>query len=146
MATPQAEIKDAVARVVTSLHRAVFQASNGRLFNRVAGMPVLLLETTGRRSGKTRSTMLTCPLREDDRLVLVASYGGDPRHPSWFLNLEAHPQVAVVMDGTRRPMTARIATGEERARLWPEVTRRYRGYAQYQRWTDREIPLVILEP
>jgi len=141
-----AEAKDAFMRVVNGMHRGMFMATNGRLGNRIAGMPVLMLETTGRKSGKKRTTMLTSPVQEDDCIVLVASYGGDPRHPTWFLNLRANPEVEIVMDGQRRPMTARVANDEERNRLWPNVTGKYRGYAQYQTRTDREIPLVILEP
>ncbi len=109
-------------------------------------MPVVMLHTTGRRSGKRRTTVLTTPIREDDRVVLVASYGGDDRHPQWFLNLRANPKVELTVDGRTRPMTARVASAEEKAELWPQVTKAYRGYAQYQTRTDRDIPLVILEP
>ena len=138
--------KDTAARAVNRFHRTVFQATNGRLFGRVAGMPVLILTTTGRKSGKPRSTMLTAPVQEGDSLVLVASYGGDDRHPTWFLNLRVHPEVEVTMAGRVVKMTARVATGEEKAGLWPRVTDAYRGYAGYQKRTDRDIPLVILEP
>ena len=90
--------------------------------------------------------MLTSPLQEDGRVVLVASYGGDDRHPAWFLNLRDHPSVEVTTGGRRRTMKARVASSEERARLWPEVVQAYSGYGQYQTRTSREIPLVILEP
>src|SRR5215211_6497433 len=126
--------KDAAARFWTSLHEAAFRASNGLLFNRLGGMPVVMLTTTGRRSGRPRSTMLTAPVRDGERLVLVASYGGDDRHPAWFL------------DGRARRMRARVASAEEKAALWPRVTAAARNYAQYQRQTARDIPLVILEP
>ncbi len=138
--------KDAAARFWTGLHEAAFRASNGLLFNRLGGMPVILLTTTGRKSGQPRSTMLTVPVRDRERLVLVASYGGDDRHPTWFLNLRANPEVEVLMDGRTRRMRARVAAAEEKAALWPRVTAAYWGYAQYQRQTTREIPLVILEP
>jgi deazaflavin-dependent oxidoreductase (nitroreductase family) len=138
--------KDATARFWTGLHEAAFRASNGWLFNRVGGMPVLMLTTTGRKSGQPRSTMLTVPVRDGERLVLVASYGGDDRHPTWFLNLRAHPQVEVLMDGRTRRMRARVATREEKAALWPRVTAAAWNYAQYQQQTARDIPLVILEP
>lgn len=141
-----ANAKDGVARLVTSFHRLVFTSSSGRLLNRIAGMPVLTLTTTGRKSGKRRTTMLTSPLEEDGRVVLVASYGGDPRHPTWFLNLRSNPDVEITMNGARRRMRARVATPEEREALWPRVVAAYRGYGQYQRRTSREIPLVILEP
>ncbi len=90
--------------------------------------------------------MLTSPVQEDDALVIVASRGGDDHHPSWFLNLRDHPEVQVSVAGApKRPMRARVASPEERARLWPEVARRP-NYAGYQRRTSREIPLVVLEP
>jgi deazaflavin-dependent oxidoreductase (nitroreductase family) len=138
--------KDAAARFWTGLHEAAFRASNGLLFNRVGGMPVVLLTTTGRKSGQPRATMLTAPLRDGERLVLVASYGGDDRHPAWFLNLRANPSVEVLMDGRTRRMHARVAAAEEKAALWPRVTAAAWNYAQYQRQTARDIPLVILEP
>ena len=138
--------KDATARFWTSLHEAVFRASNGLLFNRVGGMPVVMLTTTGRKSGRPRTTMLTSPVQDGDRIVLVASYGGDDRHPTWFLNLRDNPHVEVMVDGRTRQMRARVASREEKAALSPRVTAAYFGYAQYQRQTARETPLVILEP
>jgi deazaflavin-dependent oxidoreductase (nitroreductase family) len=91
--------------------------------------------------------MLTSPLRDGDAYVVVASRGGDDRHPAWFLNLRDNPQVeAVIAGGPRTPMLARVATAEERARLWPIIARRYTNYAGYQTRTRREIPLVLLEP
>lgn len=139
-------VKDAAFRFWTRLHRAVFTATGGRVLGSAAGMPVVLLTTTGRRSGRPRQTMLTSPVQESDSVVLVASYGGDARHPAWFLNLRADPDVTVTMRGRTRPMRARIASSEEKERLWPDVTHAYRGYAAYQKRTDRDIPLVILEP
>jgi len=139
-------LKDTGARFVTGLHRAVFDATSGRLLGRMAGMPVLALTTRGRKTGKPRTTMLTSPVQDGDSIVLVASYGGDDRHPRWFTNLEADPQVEIVMKGRRSRMRARVASPAERERLWPQVTGTYGGYAAYQRRTDRNIPLVILEP
>ncbi len=107
-------------------------------------MPVLLLTTTGRRSGRRRTVPLTY-LEDARNLVLVASYGGSPTHPAWFLNLEANPEVEVQIGRERRTMRARRGTPEERARLWPRVVEAYDGYASYQRRTCREIPLAILE-
>lgn len=139
-------IKDVVARNVTGLHAAVFRASSGRVGGRLFGMPVLMLTTNGRKTGKRRTTMLTSPVVDDDRVVLVASYGGDHRHPTWFLNLRADPDVEVVMGGRTRRMRARVASAEEKAELWPRVLAGYRGYGQYQERTDRDIPVVVLEP
>lgn len=137
--------KDAVFRLWTGVHEFAFKASGGRLLNTALGMPVVMLTTTGRKSGKSRTTMLTSPVQEGETIVLVASYGGDPRHPAWFLNLRDNPDVEVNMRGRKRRMRARVASGEEKARLWPDVTKAYRGYGQYQRRTERDIPVVILE-
>jgi deazaflavin-dependent oxidoreductase (nitroreductase family) len=138
--------KDLVARTVTSMHEMIFKASSGRLLGSFGGMPVLILTTTGRKSGRKRSTMLTSPVRDGDRLVIVASYGGDDRHPAWFLNLRDNPDVTVTMGGRTRPMRARVATDEEKAELWPQVIAAYKGYEGYQQRTSREIPLVVLVP
>ena len=109
-------------------------------------MPVVQLNTVGRKSGKKRTTMLTSPVQDGDRVVLVASYGGDDRNPSWFLNLRDNPEVELTMHGRTRPMKARVATADEKAELWPRVVAAHKGYGQYQTRTEREIPLVILEP
>jgi deazaflavin-dependent oxidoreductase (nitroreductase family) len=139
-------LKDCLARWITGWHRLAFRSSNGALFNRIFGMPVVMLTTTGRRTGKRRVTMLTSPLQEGDSVLLVASYGGDDRHPVWYLNLRDNPEVEVTMLGATRRMRARTASKREKEMLWPRVTASYRGYAQYQRNTRRDIPLVILEP
>jgi deazaflavin-dependent oxidoreductase (nitroreductase family) len=141
-----ANAKDIGARLVTGFHEAVFRISKGRFANRGFGMPVLALTTTGRKSGKKRTTMLTSPVQDGDAVVLVASYGGDDRHPQWFLNLRDNPEVEIMMDGKTRPMRARVASPEEKSELWPRVVDAYRGYGQYQKRTDRDIPLVICEP
>ena len=137
--------KDEIAKAVNTLHRSLFKATSGRIGGRIAGMPALILHTTGRKSGAARTTMLTAPIVEDGKVVLVASYGGDDREPTWSLNLRANPDVEVTMDGATKPMRARIASSEEKAELWPRVTSRYKGYAGYQTRTTRDIPLVILE-
>jgi deazaflavin-dependent oxidoreductase (nitroreductase family) len=109
-------------------------------------MPVLELTTIGRKSGKPRSCMLTSPIQEGESIVIVASRGGDDFHPAWYLNLVDNPQVQVrYKGGPSKMMTARTATADERARMWPIVEKQYKGYAGYQQRTDREIPLVILD-
>jgi len=123
----------------------VYFASGGRLGREIVGLPVLLLTTTGRRSGRRHTVPLTY-FEDAGAIVLVASYGGRPYHPAWFLNLEAHPEVEVRIGRERRAMRARRATAEERARLWPRVVSDYDGYRQYQEKTAREIPLVLLGP
>jgi deazaflavin-dependent oxidoreductase (nitroreductase family) len=132
---------------MTAMHRALLRLTRGRVGSRVGSMPVIELTTTGRRSGESRRALLTVAAREGDALVVVASRGGDDAHPAWYLNLVADPAVLVGAPGdTPRQMQARVADPDERARLWPRVVDAYRGYAGYQRKTERKIPLVILEP
>ena len=110
-------------------------------------MPVLELTTIGRKSGEPRSVMLTSPLQEGATIVIVASRGGDDQHPAWLLNLRDTPQVQVAFKGAaKQSMSARVATADERARMWPLITATYKNYAGYQTKTQREIPLVLLEP
>ena len=136
--------KDIFAKGATQFHRTIHKLSGGKLLGKMGGMPVLELETVGRKSGKARTTMLTSPVHDNERMVIVASYGGDDRHPAWFLNLRDNPAVKVTTRGETKSMTARIATAEEKAELWPQVTAKYKGYKGYQEKTDRDIPLVIL--
>ncbi len=139
-------VKEHAIRAVTGFHRIVFRASNGKLLARGSGMPVLMLTTIGRKSGQSRATMLTSPLQDGDAITLVASNNGDDRHPAWFLNLRENPKVEVMMGGRTTPMTAHVADTEEKARLWPRITAAHANYAGYQRKTDRDIPVVVLEP
>jgi deazaflavin-dependent oxidoreductase (nitroreductase family) len=128
-------------------HRIILKASFGKIGWSAGSMPVLELTTLGRKSGQPRAVMLTSPIQQGDDLVIVASRGGDDHHPAWFLNLRDHPDVQVALGGApKRPYRARVATDEERAELWPTIEATYRGYAGYQRKTDREIPLAILTP
>lgn len=134
-------------KAMNSAHRALQWVTRGRVGWIIGGMPVIELTTIGRRSGVARTTMLTSPLRDGDAYVVVASRGGDDQHPAWFLNLRDNPRVEVVVSGgPRTPMLARVATAEERARMWPIIAKKYSNYAGYQQRTQREIPLVLLEP
>ena len=138
---------DALLKTMNTIHRALLGLSGGRLGWKMGSMPVIELTTVGRKSGAARSVMLTAPLQVGDALVIVASRGGDDQHPAWFLNLRDNPSVKVARNGgAPQPMKARIATAEERADLWPKVTAAAANYAGYQKKTDREIPLVLLEP
>ena len=132
-------------RYLGALHRLVYRASGGRIGGRLWDLPVVLLTTTGRQSGKQRTVPL-CSLRDGDDIVVIASYGGLDRPPAWWLNLEANPQAELLSGRVRRTVTARKADPDERARLWAEVTRRAPGYLEYERRTTREIPVVILQP
>jgi deazaflavin-dependent oxidoreductase (nitroreductase family) len=130
---------------VAAVHRGVYQATGGRLGGRLGKVPVLLLTTRGRRTGRPRTTPLAY-FQDGDSIVLVASNGGAPRHPNWYENLTVHPEVRVTRGRSTQAMTARTATAEEKRRLWPVVVSAYRGYERYQQRTSREIPLVILTP
>jgi deazaflavin-dependent oxidoreductase (nitroreductase family) len=138
---------DLALRAMNTIHRGLLKISGDRVGWMVSDMPVLELTTTGRISGRPRSVMLTSPLQEGSAIVVVASRGGDETHPAWFLNLRDNPEVEVSLRGSpKRRMMARMATPEERARLWPRVIAAHKRYAGYQQRTAREIPLVLIEP
>ena len=139
--------RDLTLKTMNFVHRVLQQVSFGKLGWDGFNMPVVELTTIGRKSGQPRPVLLTSPVQEGDTYVIVASRGGDDTHPAWFLNLRDNPAVEVATDSTgRRPMRARIVDADERARLWPLVIQDHQSYAGYQRKTDREIPLVLLEP
>ncbi len=107
-------------------------------------MPILLLTTRGRKSGKERTTPLMFT-RDGDNLVLIASVGGAPKNPAWYWNLQGQ-DADVQIGSEHRRVRARDAVGEERERLWAEMVSLYPGYAEYQKKTTRQIPVVVLEP
>lgn len=136
---------DIALKAMNAVHRTILTLTRNRVGWRAGGMPVLELTTTGRHSGRPRSVMLTSPVQKDGTWVIVASRGGDDRHPAWFLNLQANSRVTVRLEGgPARDMTARIATADERLRLWSQVLAMYPHYGNYQDKTQREIPLVLL--
>ena len=138
---------DLALKTMNTLHRVILKASFGKLGWNAGTMPVLELTTVGRKSGQRRAVLLTSPIQEGDSVVVVASKGGEDTHPAWFLNLRDEPKVEVALGGAaKQPYLARVADTEERARLWPIVESSYKGYAGYQKKTDREIPLVLLTP
>jgi deazaflavin-dependent oxidoreductase (nitroreductase family) len=135
-------------RRLMGVHTFAYRASGGRIGQRLPGIsaPILLLDHVGARSGTKRTSALLY-LADDDDLVIVASKGGHPKNPAWFHNLVAHPDTSVQVGRERRAVHARIATAEERKRLWPLVVESYSAYGDYQqRSKGREIPLVVLEP
>jgi deazaflavin-dependent oxidoreductase (nitroreductase family) len=132
-------------KAVTSFHVTMYRLTDGRLGHRIGPTEAILLTTTGRKSGQARVTPLTAT-PDGDRLVLVASNGGAPRHPDWYLNLVAHPEVQVQRGSAKLAMQARTATDAERPDLWDKVVATYGGYEGYQRRTSRTIPLVVLDP
>ena len=148
VATPIAASKPGAwfyVNVAPSIDRRLMKWTNGRLttggFGRVG-----ILNVRGAKSGTLRHTPLVYT-RDGERIVVVASRGGDVRHPAWYRNVVANPEVTFSRDGTEREYVARTASGPERDELWKAVNRTYAGYAAYQvRAGDREIPVVVLEP
>ncbi len=138
-------IRRQVQRAFTGLHARVYRWTGGKIGRSMGAAEAVLLTTTGRKSGARRTTPLTVvPL--GDKVVLIASNGGARKHPDWYLNLTADPNVTIQRGATVTPMIARTAGPEERAELWQRAVSVYRGYAGYQEKTDREIPVVVCEP
>lgn len=108
------------------------------------GSKVLILTTTGRKSGEKRDTPLIYE-KNGDSWVVVASKGGAPEHPAWYLNLQADPEAEIQVKADRFPVRARTAEGEEREELWRLAARQWPDYDEYQQKTDRQIPVVVLE-
>ena len=140
-------------KYMSKVQVAAFKATNGRVGNKWrigAGwkkpVPTLLLEHVGRKSGKTYVTpLLYMPDGED--IVVVASQGGLPKNPQWYANLASHPDTRISLKGEKnRPVRARTATPDERELLWPRLVDMYADFAKYQKWTERTIPVVVLEP
>lgn len=134
-----------LARRLQDLNTWVYRRSGGRISGRLAGSPVCLLTTIGRKSGTPRTLPLLY-LGDGEKVVLVASRGGTDKAPLWYQNLTANPDIEVQTGAQRRPMRAHTATPEEKAVYWPKVVAMYRDYQTYQSWTDRPIPLVICTP
>jgi deazaflavin-dependent oxidoreductase (nitroreductase family) len=137
--------KDLAARAVTAVHVAAYRATGGRVAGRLGGMPVLLLTTRGRRTGRRRTVPLTY-FEDGDAVVLVASYAGDDHDPGWYRNLLADPEVEVTRGRAHEAMEARPGTDGDKARLWPRIISTYDGYRRYQERTERDIPLAVLTP
>ncbi len=133
------------AWILENGHRTLLAVTGGRFPRTVMGMLTVELHTVGRKSGKPYANLLTSPVHDDDRIVVVASKGGHQDNPDWYKNVVANPDVTVTVAGRTVAMRARTATGEERAELWAKAVKAYKGYAGYQRNTEREIPLVVLE-
>jgi deazaflavin-dependent oxidoreductase (nitroreductase family) len=126
-------------------HVARYESSGGRDGGVMSGAPIIVLHTTGRRSGALRKSPLI-KVTDGDRYVVIASRGGAPAHPAWYLNVVAEPRVRV-QDGDRVVVgAARTAVGDERRRLWKAATQVWPDYDEYQRKTAREIPVVVIEP
>ncbi len=138
-------LADRLFRLVTAGHTTVYRTTGGKLGGKMQGSPVLLLETTGRKSGKRRTTPLLY-LPDGSNMVIVASKGGATKHPAWWLNLRENPETEVQVGPRTLEVRAEETTGKDRERLWQRLVAMYPGYADYQRRTDREIPVVRLRP
>jgi F420H(2)-dependent quinone reductase len=132
-------------KLMSTVHRTLYRLSGGRAVGRIWHLSILLLTTTGRKTGTPRTTPL-CYFTDGDDLVVVASNGGMDWFPDWWLNLMSEPRATVEIGRSRRAVVARRASPEERERLWAALTAIAPGYLEYQRRTSREIPLGILQP
>jgi deazaflavin-dependent oxidoreductase (nitroreductase family) len=145
MALDPTNVHPTLWKLITGANVALYRLTGGRLGATVRGVPVLLLDHVGRRSGERRTTPLMY-LEDGDDLVIVASKGGAPAHPAWWLNLQANPRTTVQVGSVKRPVMAREAAPDEKSQLWPRLVDLYPDYQDYQQRTERQIPVVILEP
>ena len=137
---------DFTLRAANWLNRTAIRWSGGRIGWRYKGTPIIEVTATGRHSGQPRSTLLSAVAERDGAFVVIGSRGGDSKHPAWFLNMRDNPAVSVrSRDGTQQ-MTARVAEGDERATLWDQVATHSDHYVRFQRKTERQFPIVLLEP
>ena len=142
----QERIMDAVMKPMSQLNTWLYRLSGGRVWGRwLRGAPILLLTTIGRKSGEPRVAPLLY-LRDGENVVIVASKGGMSKHPLWYWNLEANPEVEIEIGRESTKMLARRASDPEKAALWPSLIEMYRDYDDYQARTERNIPVIILSP
>jgi len=132
-------------KVIGIVHTSLYKMSGGRLARNMRGSEVVLLTTTGRKSGKQRTTPLF-GLADGENWTVIASNGGYPEHPNWYLNLRDNPDVLLQVGSETMHMRAETAAGEERERLWAPMAAMYDGYDEYQKLTTRVIPVVVLKP
>lgn len=137
-------MKDANVKRASSLHTILYRTTNGLIGRRLVNNDMLLLTTRGRHTGDSHTVPLLY-LRDDERLIVIASYGGRPNHPEWYLNLLTEPAVDVQIRETRFVASATTMTAGERAEWWPDVVAAHADYALYQSRTEREIPVVWLD-
>jgi len=138
-------VRDPTAKRMSSWHRALYRITGGVIGRRLVANDMLLLTTRGRATGNEHTVPLLY-LRDGECLVVVASYGGRDRHPEWYLNLVTEPSVTAQIGRKRKSFRARTAGDDERERWWPRVVAAYSDYAVYQGRTERQIPLIMLEP
>ena len=129
----------------SSAHAGVYRATGGKLFGRIGKSPILLLNTIGRKSGKKRTSPLLYVMDGED-FVVIASKGGAPTHPAWYLNLRSNPEATVEIGDREVQIKAQVVDREDKLRLWQKMVEIYPTYDDYQRKTEREIPLLVLRP
>jgi deazaflavin-dependent oxidoreductase (nitroreductase family) len=134
-----------MGRALNKTHSSVYRRSDGRVWGTMFGGPVLLLNTTGRKSGQLRTNPLLY-VKDGEDFVLIASNGGASSHPAWYLNLRVNPEATVEVGERKVRVRAEEVEGEEKARLWQKMVEMYSSYDDYQEKTDREIPLLVLHP
>jgi deazaflavin-dependent oxidoreductase (nitroreductase family) len=139
-----AATRSAAVELFWKLHPRIYRLTRGRVLGELLGLPVLLLDTRGRKTGVRRTNALTY-LPDGDAFVVIASVLGEERNPAWYWNLKANPEVEVEIRGERIPVRARETEGEERDRLWAAVVARTPDYAEYAGRTERKIPVMRLE-
>jgi deazaflavin-dependent oxidoreductase (nitroreductase family) len=132
-----------MVKLFGKVHKALYQMTGSRIFANLGQMPTLLLTTTGRKSGKSRTNPLLY-VEDGDGFVIVASFAGSPNHPSWYLNLQSDPKATIQIEKRVIPVTATTASPKEKKRLWPQLTAVYADYENYEKETDRDIPVVLL--
>jgi F420H(2)-dependent quinone reductase len=138
-------VKDSKVRRLSRLHRRIYRLTRGVIGRRLVENDMLLLTTRGRRSGRPHQVPLLY-LREHERIVVIASYGGRPQYPDWFLNLLAQPEAQIQIRERHLSVRASVASASERSVWWARVVKAYEGYGDYQARTDRVIPVVFLDP
>jgi len=134
-----------VMKYFARAHIWLYQRTGGRVGAKLLWFPAALVTTTGRKTGQSRTTP-TLYLRDDDRVILPASFGGRDADPGWYRNLKANPKVHIQIRGDHLDLIARDATDGERKRYWPNLIRIYPPYRGYRQAADRVIPLVVCEP
>lgn len=140
----QTKVNKTVGKVFTGVHRTLYKLSGGRIGGSMAGGDIIVLGTTGARSGKAREAALIGG-HHDDGWIVIASWSGHDEHPGWFHNLQANPEATVLVGKEKTNVRARVAEGAERDGLWARMTEVYSDYDEYQKVTDRSIPVVVLE-
>lgn len=140
----QTKVNKTGAKIFTGAHAKIYKLSGGRIGGKMAGGNIILLGTTGRKSGERRERPLIAG-DHDDGWVVIASFSGHDSHPAWYLNLEANPEATVQLGTETHDVRARIAEGDERDALWRQMADIYSDYDEYQLVTDRDIPVLVLE-